>query len=61
MKRALIVILTLFLLVYSHVFIYYWILSSYNFIWRVAFVAIVLVVFYGTIGLASLVAYRNRG
>jgi len=49
-----------FLVAYWHVRIYDWIVFSHKMLWRAAFVAIMLVVFYSTIGLACLMTYRKR-
>lgn len=57
------------LLVLLHLRLYWWVLSSFvkydpnnplKPMWRIAFSAIMLVICYGTIGLAGLMAYRKR-
>jgi hypothetical protein len=57
---ALIVTPILFLVVYLHVRIWDWICFSDKPLRRAAFVAVMLVIFYSTIGLACLMAYRKR-
>jgi hypothetical protein len=57
------------LLVFLHLMLYEWIISTVRelnpnnplkIIWRMAFSAIILVICDGTIGLAALMAYRKR-
>ena len=69
MVGLLVCVLVLILLVILHFWLYGWVYSSFigydernplKPMWRTAFAAIMLVILYGTIGLAGLMAYRKR-
>jgi hypothetical protein len=59
MLAVLLTIPIILIVAYWHVRVYDWIQED-KFTWRAAFVAIMVVLFYGTIGLACHMAYRKR-